>query len=174
MKERDKCKKWAITDLNAPNGSRDIPFQSQEFGQDGHHHFVGFRRHFRLNMTSQTQCCNTMKKWMCNISGVFCLICLKLCRLLELGKGISLHFKFCCHGNQNKKYCPLLKTKDLLFKQKWCSQNNLKQYSSIITAGGIKFWKKMGDTLFLLWENSSLLFLTRTNYSRLSCHSSEI
>ena len=28
-------KKWAITDLNAPNGARDIPFQSQEFEQDG-------------------------------------------------------------------------------------------------------------------------------------------
>ena len=28
-------------------------------------------------------------KWKCNISGVFCSICLKLCRLLELGKGIS-------------------------------------------------------------------------------------
>ena len=26
--------KRSITDLNAPNGSRDIPFQSQEFGQD--------------------------------------------------------------------------------------------------------------------------------------------
>ena len=35
MKEREKCKKWAITDLNAPNGSRDIPFQSQQFEQDG-------------------------------------------------------------------------------------------------------------------------------------------
>ena len=32
MKEREKCKKRVITDLNAPNGSRDIPFQSQEFG----------------------------------------------------------------------------------------------------------------------------------------------
>ena len=30
-----KKKKRAITDLNAPNGSRDIPFQLQEFGQDG-------------------------------------------------------------------------------------------------------------------------------------------
>ena len=36
------AKKRAITDLNAPNGSRDIPCQSQEFGQDGYHHFVGF------------------------------------------------------------------------------------------------------------------------------------
>ena len=55
-------KKRAITDLNAPNGSRDIQFQSQEFGQDGHRHFVGFQPHFDLNMTSQTQCCKTMKK----------------------------------------------------------------------------------------------------------------
>ena len=52
MQECEKCRKRAISDLNVPNGSRDIPFQSQEFGQDGHHHFVGFRPHFRLNMTS--------------------------------------------------------------------------------------------------------------------------
>ena len=56
MKKREKCKKKrAITDLNAPNGSRDIPFQSQEFGQDGYRHFVCFQPHFQLNMTSQTQ-----------------------------------------------------------------------------------------------------------------------
>ena len=42
MKEREKCKKRAITDLNAPSGSRDIPFQSQEFDQYGHRHFVDF------------------------------------------------------------------------------------------------------------------------------------
>ena len=56
MKERENCKKSSMTDLNAPNGSRDISFQSQEFGQDGHHHFVGFQPHFYLNMTSQMQC----------------------------------------------------------------------------------------------------------------------
>ena len=99
-------KKWAITDLNAPNGSRDIPVQSQEFEQDGHRHFVGFQPHFRLIMTSQTQYCKTMKKWKCNISGVFYL---KLHRLSELGKGISLHLKFCCYGNQNQNYFLLLK-----------------------------------------------------------------
>ena len=44
----------AITDLNAPNGSGDIPFQSQEFGQDGHRHFLCLQPHFQLNMTSQT------------------------------------------------------------------------------------------------------------------------
>ena len=62
IKERKNAKKQAVTELNALNGSRDIQFQSQEFGQDGHRHFVGFQPHFHLNMTSQTQCCKTMKK----------------------------------------------------------------------------------------------------------------
>ena len=43
MKEREKCQKmsphWY---LNAPDGSRDIPFQRQEFEQDGCRHFVHF------------------------------------------------------------------------------------------------------------------------------------
>ena len=56
------AKKRAITGLNAPNGSRDILFQSQEFGQDEYRHFVGFQPHFQLTMTSQTQYCKTMKK----------------------------------------------------------------------------------------------------------------
>ena len=36
------AKRRAITDLNAPNGSRDVPFQSQEFEQYGRRHFVDF------------------------------------------------------------------------------------------------------------------------------------
>ena len=102
MKEQKKCKKWALTDFNVPNGSRDISFQSQEFEQDGSRHFEGFEPNFHTDMTSQTQSCKTMKKWKCDISGVFCSICLKSCRLLEFGKGISLDFKFCCYGNQNQ------------------------------------------------------------------------
>ena len=54
-------RKRAITDFNEPNGSRDIPFQSQELRQDGYSHFVGFQPHFQLNITSQTQYCKTMK-----------------------------------------------------------------------------------------------------------------
>ena len=42
MKDRENAKKLAITDLNAPNGSRDILCQSQEFEQDGRRHFVNF------------------------------------------------------------------------------------------------------------------------------------
>ena len=44
-------------DLDAPNGSRDILFQSQQFQHDGRPHFVDFQRHFHLNMTSQMQSC---------------------------------------------------------------------------------------------------------------------
>ena len=109
MEERENAKKRAITDLNAPNDSRDIPFQSQEFGQDGPRHFLGFQPHFHLNMTSQTQRCKTMKIGKCDISGVCCLICLKLCMLLEPSKGISLDFKFRYYGNQDQNDCLLLK-----------------------------------------------------------------
>ena len=42
MKECEKCKTRHVTDLNAPNGSRDIPFQIQELEQHGHRHFVDF------------------------------------------------------------------------------------------------------------------------------------
>ena len=60
-------KKRAITDLNAPNGSRDISFQSQEIGQDGHRHFVGFQPHFHLNITRHRR--NTSRQWK-NESGI--------------------------------------------------------------------------------------------------------
>ena len=42
MKEREKCRRRAITDLNVPKGSRDIQFQSHEFEQYGCCHFVDF------------------------------------------------------------------------------------------------------------------------------------
>ena len=111
MKECDKCKKQAITDLNAPNGSRDIPSQSQEFENDGRRHFVGFN----LNMTSQTQCYKTMNKLKCNISGVFRSIRLKFCRLSELSKGTSFDFKFRCYSNQNENNKLLIIIIRLLF-----------------------------------------------------------
>ena len=42
MKKRENSKQQAITDLNAPNGSRDIPFHIQELEQYGRLHFVDF------------------------------------------------------------------------------------------------------------------------------------
>ena len=41
MKEREDAKR-AITNLIAPNGSRDTPFQIQELEQYGRRHFVDF------------------------------------------------------------------------------------------------------------------------------------
>ena len=48
MKECEKCKKRAITDFNAPNGSRYIPFQSQQFRQDGTSPFCRFSASFLI------------------------------------------------------------------------------------------------------------------------------
>ena len=42
MKEHENAKKRAIADLSVPNGSRDIPFQSQEFEQNGRRHCSDF------------------------------------------------------------------------------------------------------------------------------------
>ena len=67
----ENASKRAITDLNVPNGSRDILSQSQDFGKDGHCHFVGFQPHFHLNITSQTQCCKTKIKLQCFRSLLF-------------------------------------------------------------------------------------------------------
>ena len=44
------------------NDSRDIPFQSQEFEQDGHRNFVGFQPYFHVNMMSQTRSSKIIKK----------------------------------------------------------------------------------------------------------------
>ena len=47
-------KKRAITYLNAPNGSRDIPFQSQEFEQDGLLRYCAFIFSLSCNIASVT------------------------------------------------------------------------------------------------------------------------
>ena len=70
--------------------------------------------------------------------------------MLELGKEILFHFNFVAMATRIKIIVYYWKNKGLLFKQKWCSKSNLKKYSLIATAGSIKFWRQMGDTLFLL------------------------
>ena len=169
------AKKRAITDLNEPNGSRDIPFQSQEFGQDGHRHFVCFQPHFQLNMTSQTQYYKTMKKWKCHISVAFCLICLKLCKLLELGKGILLRFKFCCYGNQNQNCWLLLKkqkvyclSKSVVWKVIWNSTVWL--LLQVVSS----FEEKWVIHSYYCEKTIVFCFWIKANYSRLSCHSNKI
>ena len=52
----------ALFDLNVVNGSPDILSQSQQFEQDGRHHFAGFQPRFHVDMTSQTQSGKIMKK----------------------------------------------------------------------------------------------------------------
>ena len=107
-------------------------------------------------MTSQTQSCKTVKKWKCNISGVFCL---KLLQAVGTWQRNFPSFQMWLLWQPKSKLLSVIeKTKGLLFKQKYFSKNNLKQYISIVTAGSICFWREIGDILFLLWGNNSLLF----------------
>ena len=71
--------------------------------------FCGFSASFSLkyDITDAMLQDNEKMKW--NISVVFCRICLKFYRLLELNKGTSHDFKFCCYDNQNQNDCLLLK-----------------------------------------------------------------
>ena len=56
MKEREKCKKNEPSPTSVRQMVLEIfRFKNQEFGQDGHRHFVGFQPRFHLNMMSQTQ-----------------------------------------------------------------------------------------------------------------------
>ena len=140
MKEREKCKKRAITDLNAPNGSRDIPFQSQEFGQDGHRHFVGFQPHFQLNMTSQTQYCKTMKKMKVQYLRSLLFDLFETLQAVRTWQRNFASFQILLLWQPESKLLSIIeKIKGLFFKQKLCSKSNLKQYSLIATAGSIKF-----------------------------------
>ena len=54
------------------------------------------------------------------------------------------------------------KTKRSIVQGKQFLKNNLKQYSLIITAVDIIFWRKISDTLVLLWENNILSFLKKS------------
>ena len=67
FKSVKNASKRAITDLNVPNGSRDILSQSQDFGQDGHCHFVGFQPHFSLKYDVTDAMLQDNKKLNCNV-----------------------------------------------------------------------------------------------------------
>ena len=84
--------------LRSKKSSRDIPSQSHEFEQDGHRHLVGFQPHFssKYDVTDTIQQ-NNEKMQMQYLSSL--LFDLSEILLLELSKGISVDFKFCCYGN---------------------------------------------------------------------------
>ena len=67
------------------------------------------------------------------------MICLKLCRLLELSKGILLDFKFRCYGNQNQNNCLLLKKQKVYCLSKSDVQTIIGNISLIVNAGSVKF-----------------------------------
>ena len=108
-------KKKVLTYLDAPNGSQDISFRSQEFEQDGSHHFEGFHPHFHTKMTSQTQSYKKMKNESAISQDSFLRFSLKFCGLLKFSNEISLDLKFSILGTYNKNNKPLFKNKRPLF-----------------------------------------------------------
>ena len=66
------------------------------------------------------------------------------------------------------------KTKGLLFKQKWCSKSNLKQYSLIALLVVSSFEEKWVIHSSYCEKTIVFYFWIKANYSRLSCHSNEI
>ena len=109
MKEHEKCKKRAVTNFNAPDGSRDIPFQKQEFVQDGHRHFCTFSASFSLkyDVTDAMLQDNERIKVQYLRSLLFGLF--EILQTARTWQRTSLDFKSCCYGNQNQNDCLLLK-----------------------------------------------------------------
>ena len=66
------------------------------------------------------------------------------------------------------------KTKGLLFKQKWCSKSNLKQYSLIALQVVSSFEENWVIHSSYCEKTIVFCFWIKANYSRLSCHSNEI
>ena len=126
-------------------------------------------------MTSQTQCCKTLEKWKCNISWVFCFICLKFCRLLEVNKWISLDFKFRCYGNSNENNKPLFKIKRLLFSHNKKSVSPSFLQNLILPAVAIKLYcfKLLFNHHFCLNNRPFVASIIETNFDS-GFHSSKI
>ena len=116
-----------------------------------------------------------MKKWKCNISGLFCLICLKLCRLLELSKGISLDFKFHCYGNQNQNDCLLVK-KQRIYCLSWSDVQKVIWNNTVwlLLQAVSNFEEKLVIHSSYCEKTIVFCFWTKPNYSRLSSHSNKI
>ena len=112
------ARKRAITDLNAPNGSRDIPLQSQEIGQDGHRHFVGFQPHFRLyDVTDAILQDNEKMKLQYLRSLLFDMF--ETLQAVRTWQRNFVSFQILLLWQPESKLLSIIeKTKDLLFKQK--------------------------------------------------------
>ena len=96
------AKKRAITDLNAPNGSRDIPFQSQDFEQDGHRHFVDFLASFLLKYDVTDAILQDIEIMKVQYLMNLVLDLFEILQAVGSEKQISLDFKFRCYDNSNE------------------------------------------------------------------------
>ena len=94
-------KKWAIADLNAPNGSRDIPFQLGIWTR-WTSPFCRFLASFSLKYDVTDAILQDIEKMKVEYLKTLLFDLFEIRRLLEVNKQISLDFKFRCYGNSNE------------------------------------------------------------------------
>ena len=118
------AKKRAITDLNAPNGSQDIPFQSQEFGQNASP-FCRFSASFSIkyDVTDAILQGNEKLKVQYLMSLLFDLF-ETLQAVTTWQRNFTSFQNLLLWQPKSKLLSIIEKTKGLLFKQKKCSKSN--------------------------------------------------
>ena len=161
MKEREKCKKTSHHRLQGAKWFSRYSISKSGIWARWTSPFCRFWALFSLKYDVTDAMLQDNEKMKVQYLSSLLFVCLKLCRLLKLRKGFSLISNFVAMATKIKIIVCYWKTKGPLFKQEWCLKSSLKQYSLIITAGSVKFWRKIDDILFLLWENNSLLFLNK-------------
>ena len=101
--------KQAITGLNAPNGSEIFHYKVRNWAR-WISPFCRFSASFSIKCDVTDAILQDNEKMKVQYLRSLLFDLFETLRLLELGKGILLHFKFCCYGNQNQNYFILLKT----------------------------------------------------------------
>ena len=104
MKEREKCKQTSHHRPQCAKWFLRYSISKSGFWARWTLPFCRFSASFSFKYDVTDAMLQDNKKLNCNVLEVFCLICLKLCRLIELSKEFSLDFKFRYYVNTNQNY----------------------------------------------------------------------
>ena len=158
-----------------PNGSRDTTFQSQEFGQDGHHHFVGFKTHFHLNMTSQRQCCKTMKKMIVQYLRSLLFDLFETLQAVRTWQRNFTSFQISSPWQPKSKLLSIIE-KQKIYCLSWIDvQKAIRNNTVWLLLQLVSNFEEKSVIHSSYCEKTIVFcFSTKANYSRLSCHGNEI
>ena len=168
-------KKRAITDLNGPNGSRDIPFQSQEFGQNGHRHFVGFSASFSLKYDVTDAMLQDNEKMKVQYLRSFLFDLFETLQAVRTWQRNFASFQIRCYGTQNQNCCLLLKKQNVYCLSKSDVQKVIWNNTVWLLLQVVSSFEEKWVIHSSYCEKTIVFcFWTKANYSHLSFHSNEI